>query len=244
VKAVAKKVVTDALEDKYNKEEIAFGGLPVYFNAAISSTAECFPLLPKIAQGTDSHQRVGDRIRPKKFTVDVVICANGSYNSSSLNQVRLFILQDKSIKFTPDIRSIVATQPGTPIATQLIDYGSSVGGFQGIPNQIMMRVNKRKYTVFHDKVVEVLSGNGQTPQAINGYNGSQVFVSGQQCYKLRFTVPTPAVLKYSQLLDVYPSNFAPFMCLGYVQPDGNASPDNLLTRVACSWVSHLDYEDA
>jgi hypothetical protein len=62
--------------------------------------------------------------------------------------------------------------------------------------------------------------------------------------KFSVKIPTPKVLKYSRNLDTYPSNFAPFLCLGYVQPDGNASPDNLLTRVACNFVTHLDYEDA
>ena len=243
VKAVAKKVVSDALEDKYVTTSIVGTGLPLYFNAAISSTSEIYPLLPAIVQGTNANNRVGDKIRPKRLRVDFVITANGSYTSSQLNQVRVFILEDKSIRFTPALRDIALTQIGTPIATQLLDFGSNPGGFLGLPSHVMARANRQRYTVFADKVKEICSGSGITPQP-PAYTGTQVFVSGQQCVKFSVRIPTPKVLKYSQALDTWPSNFAPFMCLGYVQPDGNISPDNLLTRVACNWVAHLDYEDA
>jgi hypothetical protein len=129
VAAVAKKVVANALEDKYVTGSILGTGLPVYFNAAISSNAEIYPLMPAIAQGTATSDRVGDKIRPKYMRVDVVITANGSYTSSQINQVRLFILEDKSIRFTPALKDIVATQVGTPISTQLLDFWLNCWGF-------------------------------------------------------------------------------------------------------------------
>nr|WPR18611.1 MAG: capsid protein [Chemarfal virus 231] len=69
-------------------------------------------------------------------------------------------------------------------------------------------------------------------------------IGNDSCRVLTCEIPCPAKLLYSSVVDQWPSNFAPFFCLGYVQPDGNASPDTLITRVACSWVSHLDFEDA
>jgi len=245
VRAVAKKVVADMLEDKYVSTSInVFSGTPISFNASISSNSECYPLLPKVSQGTNSNNRVGDKIRPKKLRVDFVITANGTLSSSQINQVRLFILQDKSLRNSADLQSVPASQPGTPISAELIDFGGTTGGFSGIPDHIMRRVNKQRYTVFQDRVFEILSGYGQTPNPTNAYIGQQQYVSGEQCYKVSFVIPTPAVLVYSGQLDTWPTNFAPFMCLGYVQPDGNALPDYLLQRVQCNWVSHLDYEDA
>jgi len=90
----------------------------------------------------------------------------------------------------------------------------------------------------------VRAGSGQTPNSTNSYVGTQQFVGTQQAWKLRFNIPTPAVLKYSAFNDDYPSNFAPFICLGYIQPDGNASPDNLITRIQMIYRSHLWFEDA
>jgi len=243
VSAVAKKVVADALEDKYAAIQIGGGGMPIYFNAAITSNQEVYPLLPQIIQGTNSNNRVGDKIRPKKLRVDFVITANGQIPSSQLNQVRLFVLQDKSIRNSNALRDVVGAQIGTPIATALIDKAGVTTGFDGTPSSVMFRVNKERYMVYKDKVYEVLSGLGLTPQPPTNY-GTQTFVSGQQCYKFSVVIPTPATLNYSGSLDFWPTNFAPFMCLGYCQPDGNAAPDTLTLRVACNWVSHLDFEDA
>jgi len=235
-------VVADALEDKYTTS--GSGTVPIYYNAGIGSNSEISPLLPPISQGTNSNQRVGDKVRPKRMRVDVVVTTNGTYNSSQLNLVRLFFLQDKSIGFSLALKDILATQTGTPITTQLLDNGGSTSGFSGLPNQIMRRINRQRYTVFKDKILELISGTGQTPNNTNGYNGTQTFVSGQQCTRFSVIIPTPKVLKYSEGLDQYPSNFAPFLAVGYVQPDGNASPDFNLQRITVDWITHFDYEDA
>jgi len=247
VKAVAKKVVEDQLEDKYVGYTIptsGTAGYPVYFNAAISSTSEVYPILPPLFSGVSSYQRVGDRIKPKRLMLEVVITANGALTSSQLNMVRLFILQDKSIKDSNNLKAVTAIQPGTPIASQLLNTGGGTQGFTGVPNTILMRVNTERYSVIKDKVVEVRAGNGTTPQLANGFVGTQVFVGTQQSYHFKFKIPTPKVLKYSGFNSQWPTNFAPFFCLGYIQPDGNASPDNLITRVAVNWWSHMDFEDA
>lgn len=240
VKAVAKKVVSDQLEDKYatsGAAPIVGAGYPVYFNAAIASSAECYALLPTIVQGTGSAQRIGDKITPKRLRVMFTVTANGSYQSSQINLIRLMVLEDKSIRNLQQLT-------GTPIDTQLIDYGGTVGGYTGIPNNNGHRINRQRYKVIKDVKKEVLSGFGTTPQLANAYVGTQVFVSGQQCHTFTVDIPTPAKLVYSRGTDGFPNNFAPFFCLGYVQPDGNAAPDNLLTRVACNWVVQFDYEDA
>lgn len=238
VRAVAKKVVADALEDKYAiRGAGGIGGIPIYFNAAVSTSGECYPLLPPIVQGTNSNDRIGDKVRPKRLRIDFVVTANGSFDSSQINQVRVFVLQDKAIKNLDLLNQ-------TPISTQLIENGGSTSGFSGAPEQIMRRINLQRYQVFRDKHLEILSGRGTTPQPLNAYNGTQLFVSGQQCSRFSVVIPTPATLHYSGPLSTVPNNFAPFFCLGYVQPDGNALPDAFLQRVACNWTVHMDYEDA
>ena len=236
MRQVAKKVVADALEDKYARAEIAPGGQPVLFNASITTYAECYPLLPKVTQGVDSYQRVGDKLRPKSLRVELYIVANGTLTTSMLQRVRLFVLQDKSLSNWSAIDT-------TPIGNQLLDFGSFLGGFSGLPNCELIRVNKRRYKVIKDKVVTLAKGTGLTPNT-GGINGTQTFVSGSQYHKITFKIPTPAVLHYSNPLDNYPTNFAPFMCLGYTQPDGDTAPDSGVFKVAVQFSSHLDYEDA
>ena len=243
MRAVAKKVIDSQLEDKYVAYTMVPAppgtpGYPISFNASITTGSELYPLLPPLLNGVSSYQRVGDRIRPKRLTVDVILSANGGLTSSQLNMVRLFLISDKSYGNWDDVRT------NTPITTELLNSGSGTQGFTGIPASLMMPVNAEKYKVYHDKVIQVRAGSGQTPNGTNAYVGTQTFVGTQQAWKLRFTIPTPAVLKYSGFNADYPSNFAPFICLGYIQPDGNASPDNLITRVQMLYRSHLWFEDA
>ena len=243
VRSVAKKVISSQLEDKYVGYTLqpappGTPGYPISFNASITVGTELYPLLPPLLNGASSYQRVGDRIRPKRFYVDVIVSANGGLTSSQLNMVRLFLLCDKALGNWDDVRV------NTPITQDLLNNGAGTQGFTGIPHTLCMPVNTERYKVLHDKVLQVRAGTGQTPNSTNGYVGSQTFVGTQQAWKLRFNIPTPAVLKYSGFNNDYPSNFAPFICLGYIQPDGNASPDNLITRVQMSYRSHLWYEDA
>lgn len=236
VRAVAKKVVADALEDKYARAEIQPGGQPLLFNSPITAYTECYNMLPVITQGTDSMNRIGDKLRPKSLVVNLYITANGTLPTSMLQRVRLFVLEDKSIRNWANISS-------TPIGTALLDFGSFLGGFSGLPNCELIRVNKRRYKVIKDSTVTLSKGTGLTPN-VGGINGTQTFVSGQQYHKMTFKIPTPAVLHYSSPMDPYPTNFAPFMCLGYTQPDGDAAPDSGVFKVAVQFSSHLDYEDA
>ena len=243
VKAVAKKVLDSQVEDKYVAYTLypappGTQGYPISFNASITTGSELYPLLPPLLNGVSSYQRVGDRIRPKRFTVDVIVSANGGLTSSQLNMVRLFLISDKSYGNWDDVRT------NTPITTELLNNGAGTQGFTGIPHTLCMPVNAERYKVHHDKILQVRAGQGQTPNSTNSYVGTQAFVGTQQAWKLRFVIPTPAVLKYSAFNSDYPTNFAPFICLGYIQPDGNASPDNLITRVQMIYRSHLWFEDA
>ena len=236
VRAVAKKVVSDTLEDKYARAEIQAGGQPVLFNAAITAPSEQYNLLPSVVQGTDSHNRIGDKIRPKSLRVEVYVTANGTLTTSMLQRVRVFMLEDKTLKSWVNLTS-------SPIATQLLDFGAFLGGFSGLPNTELIRVNKRRYKVIKDKILTLSKGTGLTPNT-GGINGTQTFVSAQQYHKFTVRIPTPAVLHYASPGDSYPTNFAPFLIAGYTQPDGDVAPDSGVTKVAINFSAHLDYEDA
>ena len=236
MRAVAKKVVSDKLEDKYNRQEPQPGGQPVLINASITTFSDVWNLLPSIVTGTEAHQRIGDTIRPKSLRVDFYIVANGTLTTSMLSRVRLFVLEDKSIKNW-------ANMSGTSIGSNLLDFGATIGGYTGLPNQETVRVNKRRYKVIKDKVFTVMKGTGVTPQTA-GLGGTQTSMIASQFHKISFRVPTPAKLQYSNPGDFWPNNFAPFLTLGYTQPDGDLAPDSSVTKMAFTYNAHLDYEDA
>lgn len=236
VRAVAKKVVHDNIEDKYVRGEIAAGGQPVLFNAAITSPSEQYSLLPTLVQGVDSNQRIGDKIRPVSLRIDMYVTANGTLTTSMLQRVRIFMLEDRTLR---NFVSLTAS----PVGTQLLDFGGFLGGFSGLPNTDLVRVNKRRYKVIRDMSVTLCKGTGLTPNT-GGINGTQTFVSPQQYHRFSIKIPTPAVLHYANPSDPYPTNFAPFLLAGYTQPDGDLAPDASVQKVAIQFSSHLDYEDA
>lgn len=228
--------MSDKLEDKYARAEIQPGGQPVLFNASITAPSEQYNLLPSVVQGTDSFNRIGDKIRPKSLRVDIYVTANGTLTTSMLQRVRIFMLEDRTLKSWVNLTS-------SPVATQLLDFGSFLGGFSGLPNCELIRVNKRRYKVIKDKTLTLAKGTGLTPNT-GGINGTQTFISGNQYHKFSVKIPTPAVLHYASAGDSYPSNFAPFLVAGYTQPDGDVAPDSAVFKVAIQYSSHLDYEDA
>lgn len=236
IRAVAKKVLHDAIEDKYVRGEIAAGGQPVLFNSAITSPSEQYSLLPPLVQGVDSNQRIGDKVRPTSLRIDMYITANGLLTTSMLQRVRIFMLEDRTLK---NFISLTAS----PVATQLLDFGGFLGGFSGLPNTDLIRVNQRRYKVIRDKSITLCKGTGLTP-GTGGLGGTQTFVGTQQYHKMSVKIPTPATLHYANPSDPYPTNFAPFLLVGYTQPDGDVAPDVGVQKIAVQFSSHLDYEDA
>jgi len=236
VRAVAKKVVADALEDKYARAEPQQGGQPVFLNSGITSPSDCYPIMPTIVQGSDKNQRIGDKIRPKSLVVQGYITSDGTLDTSMLQRVRLFIIEDKGIRNWQLSGSL-------QVGSDLLDNGGNKGQYSGLPNQETIRLNTDRYKKYVDRVYTLCKGEGLTPNA-GGVGGSQMFVSNQQIHPFRFKIPTPAVLNYNTGSNLYPTNFAPFLCLGHSQPDGDITPDVNVTKVAMTYSAHLDYEDA
>lgn len=243
IRAVAKKVVGDQLENKYETRLSQTSGYPRIYDCQITSN-DIYPLMPAISQGVASNERTGDKIRPKKMRVDFTLTTNNADTSSLNAQVRLLVLTDKTIKNSLELPPIVGTQPGSPVGTELLQYGGVVAGYTALPSDDMARVNTERYSVIKDIHKELIKGAGTGPLPANSFIGTQTFVTGLSTHKFSVIIPTPAVLKYSQATDTFPTNFAPFFVLGYVQPDGNAGPSNLLQRVVLGYVVHFDYEDA
>lgn len=242
---MAKKVISDQLEDKYETRLLQSSGYPRLYDAGITSV---FPLMPVISQGLESNNRIGDKIRPRRMRVDFTVSANYDLSSSLVTNVRLMVLNDKSIKDTLALPTIAGTQPGTPITTELLQYASTLAGYTATPTDDTARINYERYSVIKDVHREVLKGYGAGPNVVvNGLIGNQTFVGSQITHKFSVYIPTPRVLKYSAATDTYPTNFAPFFVLGYTNPGGftGNTPDNWLTqRIYCNAIVHLDFEDA
>jgi len=205
------------------------------------------PLLPSIVQGTQAFNRIGDKISPKALVVKFSITVNPAVVPVEDLVCRLFVLTDKSLKETTSLISSVAN-PGSPIESELFDNGDGTYvGFVGKPRDITMRVNRGRYTVHHDRLIRVVKGQGDLGNIPNFYNGNMTFASTAMSHELTLRVPLPKTLVYAQNNFQYPANAAPFWCLGYVQPSGDGTSNQvtaLNNHILVNYTSHFDYEDS
>jgi len=218
--------------------------VPAVRNSALG--INIVPLLPPLSQGVQQNQRIGDKVRPVSLKVDFTVSFDGRNVNSNVLACRLMCLKDKSIKTIKDL-IFSATQPGTPVDQQLMDYGNGVnGGYNGLPYDQHWRINTERYSVISDLKFELRKSFGQTPHATNSvpYAGSLQFTDSTMTRQFSVTVPTPQTLLYSNDLDLYPTNFAPFWCIGFSQPDGDGTVDYLANAIMVNYTTHFVYEDA
>lgn len=241
---MVKKIVTGMNEKKFVAiaPTVSNPGTAVPFTQAIT-LGQCYPLLPVTAQGTAAENRIGDRLRPKSLVVHFTVSVNpaGSTLASSNDMLaRLLILEDRSLKGLIYLGN-------TPITTELLDPGNGTfTGFTGLPNDVNQRINNNRYKVIRDKSIRVSNGNGQLPGAYNvtPYVGTQTFIAPGQIHQFSIRIKCPKVLKYETEAATWPSNFAPFFCMGYVTPQHDGVETVLDNRVLCNWVSQFDFTDS
>lgn len=213
-----------------------------------STLVNIVPIMPPIAQGLGDFNRVGDKVRPLRMTIHFDVSMFSKNVNANFLLCRLLCLSDKSIRDTEAlIYNTLPGQPGTPVDTQLFDYGNGTNGaFNGSPYDVNWRVNRKRYTVHHDRVFKLVKGYGQLPHSTNEvpYAGSIQNIDHWQTQRFTLRIKCPAELKYESDSRLFPTNFAPFWALGFVQPDGDGTVDYLANQVMVNYTTHFDYEDA
>lgn len=258
------KVIHAQSEDKYVAIAPGFGGGRVNPGAPWSGTAgsamfstpnilnnvglsTIYPCLPGVDQGVNLFTRLGNRVTPKSLRVVFSITVNPAVACSEDLVCRLLCLSDKSIKDTTALVSS-PTQPGTPIESELLNNGDgSFVGFAGKPRDTQMRINRNRYTVHHDRLIKITKGEGDLSYSLNSYSGTQTFVSTGQSHQFSVRIPLPKTLQYAQDNFIYPTNAAPFWCMGVTQPSGDGTSGQVIAlnnHVLVNYTSHFDFEDA
>jgi len=254
LRIAVEKIISRDTEDKYNTNAVGImtqpGVLPLSsqpgsFGSPLANTA--YTLLPDIGQGTNYSQRLGDKIKPKSLVVDWVFSlAPLTVAGSSLPlMVRLLVLKDKEISGAQQV-------PTTPLSTELLLLGNGSVGGAGIPSiqNILTRVNRKRYTVITDKVMKLDKGSGSDPDPTNSSVGNLSDVSVNSVHRFRTRIPCPAALLYPTTAAIFPSNFAPFFTVMWAQANGDLPapgdplPAIYVDPVAVAFVAHFDYEDA
>lgn len=233
-------------ETKYVAEDLVIPGsiLPSLatfqqFSSAITGTGELYACIPRINQGVDDYQRVGNSIQPVSCHVDGLLNVTTSDNSYAVDYVaHVFVLQAVAVKNLANLSSV-------PIG-QLFENGA--GGYisaDGTTKMSKYPINRTDFKVLHHRRVRLTKCWGQT----NGIGGSLATTLATQDsqntgnYRFRLPIKLPKKLKYDVASQQYPSNSAPFLCIAWEQNDyaGDSAP---ITSIYAQARVHLRYKDS
>lgn len=238
VRAIAKAVVKRETEDKFVSTEGS-----VLFNSSVSSSSECYPVIPQITVGTGDYQRIGDKVRGKYLYVKGYLQLDQNYLSLSSGSSyippftgRVMILSQKNIKVGGDVSSradvahLLKDNVGTGTARP---YNGNV-----LDN--LAPINRDLFKVHMDKKIKFSWINRGDLSA----SGDTGFGVGQERTKY-FTcrIKLPATMTFDDGNINWPNNFAPFLCFGAVCDDGT-SPYSVGTPFRVGWLSTAYFEDA
>jgi len=191
------------------------------FNNRIDSTADLIKIIPDISSGTGNNDRLGNKITPKGLKVVVTMTVNQVNGAVSIPMLpRLMVLSAKNVKAWTDIASVDVTK--------FLDDGVAERAFGGDITDYQCPLNK-EYVIAHKDI--------KTELSLGTYEQN-----GQRTRTYTLWIKCPKVLNYNDF-DVTPTNFSPFLCLGYAVGDFSV-PSEAFLGVKLALTSMLYYEDA
>lgn len=212
----------------------------IRYNSGIDSLGDITPIIPSITESVNENGRIGDQIRSQSLNIRGFL--KFDYTSVPASKacsvgVRMMIVSLKSASNADAVNSTA-----TPLYSLLKKGGTSTA-FTGVLSDLTAPINTDLFTVHHDKLMylkqDMIIQNGSVT---NNWLSSDVsklirfFNISVKCKN--------RLLKYEDGISsgVYPTNFYPFLLLGYAYLDGSA-PDVVATPLGLEFTSCLKYED-
>lgn len=217
------------------------GNTLTFFNSGIDSTGDFQQILPGVSGGTGDANRNGSQITAKSLNVRgyLKLNVNDTTDSTATPQViaRMMILSLKPVS------NWEARNP--TYLSSLLRKGATTSAFTGLLSDLYSPINNELFTVHHDKRFYL---NQSFINAVGASPPSTVVTQDLKNTVKFFNLNVKCknkVLKYDPNVtsSIFPTNFAPFMVLGYAYADGS-SPDTVTTRLGLQYDATLNYEDA
>lgn len=215
-----KRELDRRIEDKFA------GGIvepSIAHNASITG-GDAYPVLPAVPPGTAYNQRTGDKIRPKSLVVDAAISFNdyGQGYAPEPMLVKVWILQHRGTRTYP---------VGAVPLTNLLDGGAGSTSWDGSTMNSLLPINKDEFMVLGQRTFTIMDHTAE--EGAHETKRIQIKVRG-----------VPKTLHYDSVAAPnYPSNFAPFMVVGWCRNDGTTPLPTDIALRCTSWC-RLTYEDA
>ena len=209
------------------------------FTQGITSSAELYSLIPEMYQGVEEGMIMGARIMPTSLHVDFAFGIPYSVGKSLDITAHLFCLTNNNIKSYNQIGSVTTNFLRDPTVASPGNITGFTGGFQNA----MIPVDTRSFKVLAHKKIHLKKGALLTNEGLAGIG---VVCPGQVIKHLRVKVKLPKVLKYevttSTAIEPYPTNAAPFWCLGWVYNDDTSVGSQQYVEVTA--VATMKYKNA
>jgi len=242
--AIAKAIRAQAPQEvkmitSWNNQFASTDVFGVAFNSYVT-TGSNYGLVPPLSLGTAVGTRLGNKVHPKRLTVDFWVNPANLVGSADMI-ARLFVLESKNIR------------NGSPTAiagigmTEMLNWGQVQGSFNGYTSHLSAPVNKNQFIVHSDRLIKMNKAVGEGPTLTNGYTGSTTAPTQNTLHHYRINLKLPKVFTYADNNDSYPEGYAPFFNAGYCMPISTAGtdvPDLTVSRLLVSWQTTLYYTDA
>lgn len=190
-------------------------------NNRINTPGDAYPLLPPLSQGTGDNDRIGNRITPKGLLVTVNVYLNDAANTppQTILLPRILCLRDK----------INNDSAGLAVDfSHLLDHGQGEHAFNGNLYDYRSPINRDAFIVLKDIKTILCMGSAE--------------MNNMYIRTFKFWIKCPKTLEYNDG-QTYPTNFAPFICMGFAEGNGAVPTDGYL-GVVMDHTSTLYYEDA
>ena len=240
LKNAISRIVNGTMETKYRSESLRIPGganLSAFtgFTSGITGTGEIYSLLPTLAEGAGSFQRDGTVVFPKKLRVHLNICSTQNNLKNADYMVYAFFLEAVSVRFLQNYTAI-------PI-TQLLDDGAGARvQFDGTSQTSLYGINKHDF-----RIIRVIKKRIIYNVPIGPAAGMAAVAQdpSQDHHSVSLDIPVPKKLMYPTENNSYPTNFAPFMVLGFVDNtwNGDLAP-GITESVQVQGRSELWFKDA
>lgn len=242
-KELEKKIVSVLHKQVEDKQAwLHSGNTYISFNSGINASGDMLQVIPNIGQGVDTHQRMGDDIRAKKCRIsgNIRLLPNNSLDVTTLTAmyVRMFVVSFKNRSNYTD-----ATGQTTALAS-LLKKGGTTTAWTGVLSDLNAPVNTDEFTVhaerkFYLSQSNIQSSGASAPSArlVTDLRNTMAFFNiNLKCKNKK--------LMYDGTVgsDLQPTNWAPFILLGYCWLDGS-SPDTLSTNLQMEYGVDFRFED-
>lgn len=241
LKSAIKKVISEQTESK--QAFMTSGNTLVKFNSGIDAVGDLIQVLPNISVGTAENNRIGNQIRAQNLNIRgyIKLDLNEVPDSTKLPNVmvRMLVVSMKTAG------SFTDAQAQSPKIGTLLKKGGTTSTFSGLLQDLYAPINTDVFTVHYDKRFNLsqsyINSQGVTPPSTYF---SQDISKTVKFFNINVRCKN-RLLKFDEDVgsDIQPSNFAPFLLLGYSYLDGSAA-DVLDTKVGLCYDSTFIYEDA